>query len=106
MPSFRVGRRYRRERCSLRGWLCLHNGLWCWLSRLRGNCLSACRVTSPNETSSFVIDHWVHIENFVLQIVKIVVIEVKTSLEGTLRYPSLAFEEVDDLDENFIEGHE
>src|SRR5262245_54456688 len=65
LPSFRVGRRCRRERCSLRGWLCLHNGLWCWLSRLRGNCLSACHVTSPDKPPPFVVSHWMHVEEFI-----------------------------------------
>jgi hypothetical protein len=65
-----------------------------------------CSVASPNETSSFVIDDWVNIEDFFLQVLDIVVIDVKASLEGTIRDPSLAFEEVDDLGKNFIEGHE
>src|SRR5215471_8733822 len=90
---------------SLRRLLSLGSRRWCCLSRLRGICLSACCVTSPNETSAFVIDNWVHIEEFVLQIVEIVVIEGKASLEGTIRYPSLAFQEVDDLGEDVIEGH-
>jgi hypothetical protein len=90
---------------SLRSLVSLGSRRWCWLSRLRGNCLSACWVTNPNETSSFVIDNWVHIEDFVLQIVEVVVIEIKSSLEGTIRYPSLAFQEVDNLGEDFIEGH-
>jgi hypothetical protein len=46
-----------------------------------------------------------HVEEFILQVVEVVVIEVKSSLEGTIRYPSLAFEEVNDLGENVIEGH-
>src|SRR5262245_60980597 len=47
LPSFRVGRRCSNARCDLRGWLCLHNGLWCWLSRLRGDCLYVCGIASP-----------------------------------------------------------
>jgi hypothetical protein len=46
-----------------------------------------------------------HIEEFILQIVEVVVIKIEASLEGTIRYPSLAFQEVDDLGENLIEGH-
>jgi hypothetical protein len=106
LATFRVRRRRcRRERFNLSGWLCLHNRLWCGLSRLRGNCLSAYGVARPNETSSLVIDDWVNIEDFCLQVLDIVVIDIKASLEGTIRYPSLAFQEVDDLGENLIEGH-
>jgi hypothetical protein len=107
LPSFRVGRRRwrSREKFNLRGWLFLDSRRLCCVSKLRGNCLSACCVTSPNETSSFVIDNWVNIEDFVLQIVEIVVIEVKSSFESTIRYPSLAFEKVNDLGEHLIEGH-
>jgi hypothetical protein len=47
-----------------------------------------------------------HVEKFILQIVEVVVIEVKASLEGTIGHPSLAFQKVDDLGEDFIEGHE
>src|SRR5215813_12481278 len=105
LSAFSVRRRCSRERFNLSGWLCLHNRLWCWLSRLRDNCLSACRVASPNETSSCVIDDWVNIEDFFLQVLDIVVIDIKASLDATIRYPSLAFEEVDDLGKNVIEGH-
>jgi hypothetical protein len=105
LTAFSVRRRCSRERFNLSGWLCLHNRLWWWLSRLRGNCLCACRVASPHETSSFVIDDWVNIEDFFLQVLDIVVIDVKASLECPIRYTSLAFEQVNDLGENLIEGH-
>jgi len=62
-------------------------------------------ITSPHETSTLVIFYRVHVKEFILQVVEVVVIEVKSSLEGTIRYPSLAFEEVNDLGENVIEGH-
>jgi hypothetical protein len=64
-----------------------------------------CGVASPHEPSPFVIDDWVHIEEFCLQVLDIVVVDIKASLEGTIRYPSLAFEQVNDLGENVIEGH-
>src|SRR5262245_57584369 len=67
LTAFSVRRRCRRERFNLSGWLCLHNGLWCWLSRLRGNCLSACRVASPDETSPFVVSYWMHVEEFLFE---------------------------------------
>jgi hypothetical protein len=37
--------------------------------------------------------------------VEVGIIEVNSSLEGTIGYASLAFEEVDDLGEHVIEGH-
>jgi len=104
LPSFRVGR-CRREKCNLRRRLFLHSRLLCGLSRLRGDFLSTCRVASPDETLAFVLSDRVHVKDFLLQVVEVVVIEVKTSLEGTIGYPSLAFQEVDDLGEDFIEGH-
>jgi hypothetical protein len=76
------------------------------LSRGRGDFLSICRVASPDEPYPFVIDDWVNIENFFLQVLDIVAIDIKASLDGTIRDPSLAFEEVDDLGKNVIEGHE
>jgi hypothetical protein len=62
-------------------------------------------VASPDEPSLFVVAHWMHVEEFILQVVEVVVIKIEASLEGTIRYPSLAFQEVDDLGENLIEGH-
>ena len=46
-----------------------------------------------------------HVEKFILQIVEVVVIEVEASFQRTVGYPSLAFEEVNDLGKNVIEGH-
>jgi hypothetical protein len=46
-----------------------------------------------------------HIEEFILQVVEVVVIEVEASFQRTIGYPSLAFELGDDLVENVIEGH-
>src|SRR5262245_5066663 len=43
-------RRCSRARCDLRGGLCLGSLRLCRLSRLRSNCLSACRVASPEES--------------------------------------------------------
>jgi hypothetical protein len=44
-------------------------------------------------------------KQLVLQVVEVVVIEVKASFQRTIGYPSLALEEVDDLGKNVIEGH-
>src|SRR5262245_16842494 len=98
LPSFRVGRRRgSNARCDLSGWLFLHSRLWCWLSRGSGDFLSACSFTRPDHTSTLLIDHRVREEQLVFQVVEVVVIEVKASLEGTIGCPSLAFEEVNDL---------
>jgi hypothetical protein len=106
LPSFRVGRRLcSRERCSLRGGLFLGSRLWCWRSRRSGDFLSACRVASPDETPSVVISYRVHVKEFILQVVEVVVIKVEASFQCTIGYASLAFEEVNDLGENVIEGH-
>jgi hypothetical protein len=63
-------------------------------------------LTNPHQPSAALIDYLRSGEqDFVFQVVEVVVIEVKASLEGTIGYSSLAFEEIDDLGKNFIEGH-
>jgi len=47
----------------------------------------------------------VHVEEFVLEVVEVVVIKVKASFQRTIGYPSLALQKVNDLGKNFIEGH-
>src|SRR5215813_6971774 len=89
----------------MRGLIVLGRRLLGWLSRGSGDFRSICRVASPDEPSPFIIDDWVNIEDFFLQVLDIVVIDIKASLDGTIRYPSLAFEEVDDLGKNVIESH-
>src|SRR6266850_6650202 len=86
LPSFRVRRRGSRERCDQWGVLFRCSRLWYWLSKVRGDFLSASSVASPDETPPFVISHWVHVKEFILQVVEIIVIKVKASLEGTIRY--------------------
>jgi hypothetical protein len=44
-------------------------------------------------------------KQLVLQIVEVVVIEVEASFQRTIGYPSLAFEEGDDLFENVVKCH-
>src|SRR5215470_18851988 len=60
LPSFRVGRRGSNARCDLREGLVLGSRVWCWLSRLRDDFLSTCRVTSPDEPLPIIISHRVH----------------------------------------------
>jgi hypothetical protein len=62
-------------------------------------------VTSPHETSTLVVSYWMHVKEFILQVVEVVVIEVEASFQRTIGDPSLAFEKINDLGENVIEGH-
>src|SRR5262245_36937405 len=76
-----------------------------WLSRGRGDFLFACRVASPDESSPIIISYRVHVEEFFFEDIEVFVIQIEAHLQCSIRYPSLAFEEVDDLGKNFIEGH-
>src|SRR5215510_15744894 len=46
-----------------------------------------------------------HVYNFCLQVLHILVVQSKTSFQGWIRDPSLAFQEGEDLFENFIKRH-
>ena len=61
------------------------------------------RVRNP---AIFILSKSLGFDKLSLDIFQVRIIEVKSSFEGTIGYPSLAFEEVDDLGENFVEGHE
>jgi hypothetical protein len=61
--------------------------------------------TSPHESSTLVVSYWVHVEEFILEVVEVVVIEVEASFERTIGDAALALEEVEYLGENLIEGH-
>ena len=45
------------------------------------------------------------IQEFILQIVEVVVIEVEASFQRTVGYTSLTFEQFECLGEDFVEGH-
>jgi hypothetical protein len=87
--------------CVVCGWS--RGECWGFRDRERRCCWSL--LTSPHETSPLVVSHWMHVKEFILQVVEVVVIEVKASFQRTIGHTSLAFEEVDDLGENVIEGH-
>ena len=89
----------------MRGLIVLDRRLLGWLGKMRGDFLSACSFARPDETSILFIDHRVCEKQLVLQVVKVVVIEVEASFQRTIGDPSLAFEEVDDLDEDVVKGH-
>jgi len=106
LSSFRVKRRWcNRERYSLRGWLFLGSRLWWCLNRLKGDFLSACRVTSPDEPPPVIISHRVHVEEFGFEGFEILVIQAEPYLEGGIRYSSLSFQEGDNLFEDVVECH-
>ena len=89
----------------MRGLIVLGRKLLGWLGRGSGDFVGTFDVTSPDESPPFVVSYWMHVEEFILQIVEVVVIKVEASFQRTIGHPSLAFEEVDDLRKNFIEGH-
>jgi hypothetical protein len=45
------------------------------------------------------------VEEFILQVFEVVITEVEASLEGTRRYPLLAFEEGNNLFQHFVKRH-
>jgi hypothetical protein len=47
-----------------------------------------------------------HVEEFLFEDIQVLVIQIEAHLQGAIGHASLAFEEVDDLGKNFIEGHE
>jgi len=45
------------------------------------------------------------VKEFILQIVEVIVIQVKASFQRTIGHTSLTFEQCQDLGEDVIEGH-
>src|SRR5215510_11400884 len=83
LPSFRFKRRGSNARCDLRGGLCLHNGLWCWLSRRRGCGGGFCSASSPHEYSAiFIPGELLCLDDLCLESFEIFVIQAKPYLEG------------------------
>jgi hypothetical protein len=105
LTAFSV-RRCSRTEFNQQGGLLLGRRLLRWLSNGSGDCLSACRVASPDETSPLVVSYWMHVEEFLFEDIQVLVIQIEAHLQGAIGHASLAFEEVDDLGKNFIEGHE
>jgi hypothetical protein len=92
LPSFRVGRSMgcRREKCNLRGWLFLSSR---WLGSLvcvSGYCLW---VTCPDQYRAFFVrGKSFGFDNFVFEVFEILVIEVKSSFQGSIRDTFLPLE--------------
>src|SRR5215831_2417142 len=106
LPSFRFWCTCFAGRKHTRGWLMGLCQRWlCRLVRWRGWSHCLFDMTSPDEPPPFIISYWMHVEDFILQIVEVVVIKVKASLEGTIGYPSLAFQQFNNLRQHLIKGH-
>ena len=90
----------------MRGLIVLGRRLLGWLGRGSGDFVGTFDVTSPDESPPFVVSYWMHVEEFFFEDVQVLVIQIEAHLEGAIGYASLAFEEVNDLGEHFIEGHE
>src|SRR5262249_23025623 len=88
-----------------RGWVCLGSRWLGGLSRGRDDCLCACSVASPHQTSTTLIDHRVREEDFAFQVFQVSIVEVKSSLEGAIGHASLTFQEGNDLVEDVVECH-
>ena len=77
-----------------------------WLRRLRGCGGSPCGVPNPDQDASILVRRdTLGINQFFLEDIEVLVIQIKAHLQGAIGYPSLALQEVDDLGKNFIEGH-
>src|SRR5262249_17114612 len=90
----------------LRSWSLFHNRLRRSLVGLAGCFLEVFGYTRPRE-SSFICLYlrFMDIQEFIFQIVEVVVIEVKASFQRTVGDTSLTFEQFECLGEDFIEGH-
>jgi hypothetical protein len=68
LSAFSVRKRSSKGRFNLSGWLCLHNGLWCSLSKLRGDCLGSGRFPRPHEHLTILLSgELVDFDEFILQ---------------------------------------
>src|SRR4029450_4542260 len=72
----------------------------------RGCCGGACGVTRPDENSPLLISRKaLGMNNFFFEVFDVVVINRKASFERTVRHPSLAFEERDNLFQDVVKRH-
>src|SRR5262249_11219578 len=73
-------------------------------SPVRSDCLG---ITDPDQNSAILIHgDALSVNQFFLEDIEVLVIQIEAHPQGAIGHPSLAFEEVDDLGEHFIEGHE
>src|SRR5262245_27140475 len=105
LPSFRIRRRrYSRERFN-RSWFNFLS--YSMLSRWCGGWLWFCfRCTNPDKDSAVFIDSQaLGIDDFFFEILNVVVVEVKLTLQSPIRHTSSTAEEVYNLVEYFVEVH-
>jgi hypothetical protein len=66
-----------------------------------------CRSPGPDQHGAVLVHGKpVHLDNFRLQIGQVGVVEVELPLQGTIRHPATALEDVEHLLQNLIEGHD
>src|SRR5215510_6750523 len=105
LPSFRIRRRrYSRERFN-RSWFNFLS--YSMLSRWGGGWLWFCfRCTNPDKDSAVFIDSQaLGIDDFFFEILNVVVVEVKLTLQSPIRHTSSTAEEVYNLVEDVVEIH-
>src|SRR5437867_6470724 len=77
-----------------------------WLRRLRGCGGSPCGVPNPDQDPPILDQrNALSINQFFLEDIEVLVIQIEAHLQGAIRHTSLAFEERDDLLEYCIECH-
>src|SRR5262249_19323499 len=77
LTAFRFRCAWFERWCNLRGLIVLDRRLLGWLSRERGDFLSASSVARPDETPPFVVSHWMHVEKFGFEGFEILVIQAE-----------------------------
>src|SRR5215510_1952480 len=102
LPTFCFGcTRFYWYRDVLRSWNLCNNRLRLSLVGSAGCSLEVFGGTRPRESSLICLYlRFMDIQDFILQVVEIIVIEVKAALEGTIGYTSLTFQESNELFEN------
>src|SRR4029450_1372957 len=91
-------------RRNLRGRLFLNSrGLRC-LRPLRSDCLG---IADPDQNSAILVRRdTLGINEFFLEHIEVLVIQIEAHLQGAIRHPSLAFEERNNLFQDVIKRHD
>src|SRR4029450_3909994 len=91
-------------RRNLRGRLFLNSRrLWC-LRPLRSDCLG---IADPDQNSAILVrPDTLGINQFFLEHIEVLVIQIEAHLQCSIGHPSLAFEEGDDLFEDVVKRHD
>src|SRR5262245_60302987 len=108
LPTFCFGcTRFYWYRDVLRSWNLFSNRLRRSLVGSAGRSLEVCGGTRPREASLICLYlRFMDIEEFPFQVFQVGIIQIKASLEGTVGYPSLAFEERDHLFQDVVKRHD